>query len=96
MGLAEASKHTPKSMEEIMGCCETLNIFNANQYEDFSRHVIAPIYGEDKSHIAMVISRSISNTPSGSDAGMRSRCDRWPLARVVENTNTRIGIGLLS
>ena len=39
-GYEEALKQTPKSMGEIMGCCETLNIFNTYQFKDYSRYDI--------------------------------------------------------
>lgn len=37
-GYPEALKQTPKSMGEIMGYCETLNIFNTYQFKDYSKY----------------------------------------------------------
>jgi multimeric flavodoxin WrbA len=37
-GYKEALKHTPESMGYMMGCCETLNIFNTYQFRDYSRY----------------------------------------------------------
>lgn len=37
-GYDEALKQTPKSMGEIMGYCETLNIYNTYQFKDYSRY----------------------------------------------------------
>lgn len=39
-GYEEALKQTPKSMGEIMGYCETLNIFNTYQFRDYSKYDI--------------------------------------------------------
>ena len=37
-GYDEALKQAPKSMGEIMGYCETLNIYNTYQFKDYSRY----------------------------------------------------------
>ncbi|MBR6205350.1 MAG: flavodoxin family protein [Candidatus Methanomethylophilaceae archaeon] len=47
-GYAEALKQTPKSIDEIMGCCETLNIFNTYQFKDYSRYDITLFDEEEK------------------------------------------------
>ncbi len=39
-GYPEALKQTPKSMGEIIGPCETLNIFNTYQFRDYSKYDI--------------------------------------------------------
>ncbi len=47
-GYEEALKQTPKSMGEIMGYCETLNIFNTYQFKDYSRYDLTLFNEEDK------------------------------------------------
>lgn len=37
-GYPEVLKQTPKSMGEIMGYCETLNIYNTYQFRDYSKY----------------------------------------------------------
>ena len=41
-------QQTPKSMEEIMGYCETLNIYNTYQFKDYSRYDLTLFNEEDK------------------------------------------------
>ncbi len=47
-GYEEALKQTPKSMGEIMGYCETLNICNTYQFRDYSRYDITLFDEEEK------------------------------------------------
>jgi multimeric flavodoxin WrbA len=46
-GYAEALKQTPKSMAEIMGYCETLNIYDTYQFKDYSRYDVT-LFDEEK------------------------------------------------